>query len=884
MGLSQVGKRWGFGKWTIAVLSAIYAAVFIYVLISRPWSKDFYHGFFNVYQFAPPLFGAICGFVLAFKGKHLSKSMRAGWICVALGCLSFAIGQGTWTYLETIKGQEVPFPGWPDAGYVGTYPFLIAAMVLLMQSGQVAGRARLLLDSAIAAGALGVLSWYFIMGRLWAKTDVSMLGKIISVAYPLGDVAVIFMAIVAFNSMVGDRARRRSMALLGIGMILIAFADTTFTLMSLNETYETGSWSDWGWSFGWLLVAFGCLNRFWNVPAAETGKAKATKNWAIFLRAFGPYLAVLASLGVTFGVDYFDDHKISLSSHTEVFFLGALIVIRQLFMLVENVGLTKRITAINDELEHRVEERTRQLSHMQDLTRAVNTTLDVNLVLAEGANHIAGLMNADAVAVWLPKNPSDKKSALSLRHRFGFDRHAQFLEELCDKTHFVGDAALSMTEILPDGTKAQYVIAKLQWQDTFVGTIAIVRWSNPFDSNEVGLAEGAAVELGSALHNAIQHAVALEQADKDAVTGLLNHRAFHQRFHNALKLAEKNATDISVMMLDLNNFKLFNDTYGHMAGDQVLKTVAKALADTCPKTSIIARYGGDEFILALPGLDGDRSEEVAHALSAKLADLGFTKSDDDRKIPITLSAGIASYPVDAKMHHDLLALADTNLYTAKSTEEGVTRINEQQRQNRALRGEGSFEVLDALVTAVDNKDRYTRKHSEDVTEYALWIAEDLGLSQETMRVVRIAGLLHDVGKIGVPSDVLKKPGRLTPEEFEIIKRHPRLGELIVSAIPGMEPIVDGVRCHHERWDGQGYPDQLAGEDIPFLGRLLAVADAFSAMTTDRPYRKGMSWEVALEQIEQNKGTQFDPHLAEVFMKVANQRNPERKDNIELDAA
>lgn len=307
--------------------------------------------------------------------------------------------------------------------------------------------------------------------------------------------------------------------------------------------------------------------------------------------------------------------------------------------------------------------------------------------------------------------------------------------------------------------------------------------------------------------------------------------------------------------------------------------------DSCmPKDSLCARYGGDEFIVSLPNTNGEKAEGIASMLAEKLANLGYTKTGDDRKIPITVSAGIATYPADATSHHDLLAIADQNLYSAKALEGGIVRTTEQQRENRALRAEGSFEVLDALVTAVDNKDRYTRKHSEDVTEYALWMAEDLGLSQDTMRVIRTAGLLHDVGKIGVPSEILRKPGRLTPEEYEIIKRHPRLGELIVGAVPGMEPIIDGVRSHHERWDGQGYPDQLIGEDIPFLGRLLAVADAFSAMTTDRPYRKGMSWDIALQQVEDNKGTQFDPSLAEIFIQAVNKRRESDITDVAVDAA
>ena len=144
----------------------------------------------------------------------------------------------------------------------------------------------------------------------------------------------------------------------------------------------------------------------------------------------------------------------------------------------------------------------------------------------------------------------------------------------------------------------------------------------------------------------------------------------------------------------------------------------------------------------------------------------------------------------------------------------------------------------------------------------------MGLSEETLRALRIGGLLHDVGKIGVPDEILRKPGRLTDEEYEIFQQHPLLGAFIVGSIPGMEGIVEVVRSHHERWDGKGYPDGLQGEDIPLLGRIAAVADAVSAMTTNRPYRRGMEWEVAIAEVRANAGTQFDPEVAAAFLRAA----------------
>ena len=204
-----------------------------------------------------------------------------------------------------------------------------------------------------------------------------------------------------------------------------------------------------------------------------------------------------------------------------------------------------------------------------------------------------------------------------------------------------------------------------------------------------------------------------------------------------------------------------------------------------------------------------------------------------------------------------------------------------QRSNQELRADSSYGFLDCLVTAVDNKDAYTRRHSEDVTDYALRIAEEIGLSQSSMRAIRIGGLLHvggllhDVGKIGVPDEILRKPGKLTDDEFEIIQQHPVIGALIVSGVPGMQFIVEIVRSHHERWDGRGYPDGLSGESIPLLGRIVAVADAFSAMTTTRPNRRGMDWNDAFAENEKHRGAQFDPTLAAAFLRVARQRLEEQ---------
>ncbi|MDP2662459.1 MAG: HD domain-containing protein, partial [Dehalococcoidia bacterium] len=228
------------------------------------------------------------------------------------------------------------------------------------------------------------------------------------------------------------------------------------------------------------------------------------------------------------------------------------------------------------------------------------------------------------------------------------------------------------------------------------------------------------------------------------------------------------------------------------------------------------------------------------------------------------SLGLASYPQDARHGQELVGFADANLYAPKRRG-GNTVTGCETVLDDSVASSGSFGVLDGLIEAVDNKDHYTRQHSEGVTEYSLSIAQALGLSDESQRTLRMAGLLHDVGKMGVPDRILRKPGRLDEEETGIIRRHAALGEMIIKDVPNEVEMVAAVGAHHERFDGLGYPQGRRGEDIPLLGRILAVADAYSAMTMDRPYRKALTPAEARRELLRVAGAQLDPQLVQLFL-------------------
>ena len=360
-------------------------------------------------------------------------------------------------------------------------------------------------------------------------------------------------------------------------------------------------------------------------------------------------------------------------------------------------------------------------------------------------------------------------------------------------------------------------------------------------------------------------AEALERADHDPLTGLLNHRAFHKRYQEETARAARDGKPLAVAVMDLDNFKFFNDAYGHAVGDDVLRRVAETLRDGCRSYDTLARFGGDEFALLMPNTSQSEAELLAARLRKSLASVGYRPADAECAIPLTLSAGLAVFPEDGQERQEVLETADARLMRTKTG--GSDNESIESLRAVLLDSYQGFPMLDALVTAVDNKDRYTRRHSEDVMRYAIRIARAMELDKRTQRTIQVAALLHDVGKIGVPDRILRKPGALTDEEFEAIRQHPMMGAVIVGAVAGFEETLDAIRHHHERWDGAGYPFGLHGRETPLTARIMAVADAYSAMTMDRPYRQGKRPEEAMLIMTNGAGSQWDPECVAAFQRT-----------------
>jgi diguanylate cyclase (GGDEF)-like protein/putative nucleotidyltransferase with HDIG domain len=355
---------------------------------------------------------------------------------------------------------------------------------------------------------------------------------------------------------------------------------------------------------------------------------------------------------------------------------------------------------------------------------------------------------------------------------------------------------------------------------------------------------------------------AMRLALTDPLTGLGNHRHFHERLQRDLDLAQTDGTPLSVCLIDIDNFKQINDRYGHPVGDRVLAQIASRLR----QGGEAFRLGGDEFALLLPG----RGEKDALGIAQHVLDRVAT-IDWERGGTVTLSAGIASYPEHGVDRNELIRVADSALYWSKEqgksqvrvyrpdvVEFGELRRLAQERDRRAR-----FLAAEGLARAVDARDAYTGEHSAEVGELAARIATRMGLDIEEVELLRLAGSLHDVGKLAIPEEILRKPGPLNEAERIVLERHPQIGFRMLDSL-GIEPVATWVLHHHERWDGAGYPDCLGGDTIPLGARILFVADAYDAMTTERVYRGRLSHEQALRELERCAGTQFDPGVVDAF--------------------
>ena len=361
-----------------------------------------------------------------------------------------------------------------------------------------------------------------------------------------------------------------------------------------------------------------------------------------------------------------------------------------------------------------------------------------------------------------------------------------------------------------------------------------------------------------------------ELALRDPLTGVLNHRAFQDGLEIELRRARRESWSVAIVSVDVDGFRELNDRAGHAHGDAVLVALAQGLSENLRPGDLCGRVGGDEFMLALSGCDTHAAQEVVDRLRAAV-DTRAAAADVEA---VTLSVGIAEFPRHAIGRAELMRFADGAMYWSKTAGTGQTSHYSDtddsalsaEEETVRLRRSGLFNTVHALARAVDARDGFTHMHSQRVGFYSATLAGAMGMSDDRIEAVRMAGLLHDVGKIGIRDAILLKPSALTKPEFAVMRRHAELGRTIIAGA-GMPEIADWVGHLHERIDGRGYPDGLGGDQIPIESRVLHVADALEAMTCPRIYREPKDPHEAVNELEAHAGTQFDAEAVRTMARL-----------------